>query len=164
MAVNQLLIPFLLTLFTLFFAHYVLRAGIEPARTLLLTGFSYLLQLSLLPKIGICGLDYIFTMIRYRILGTSRLVSTPSPNFFGAWLGITILKASPTLRSSTSWISPRALKFFKHRTKSCASTYSAIPAIQRTNLKKKAPLWCFFEQKTGFEPATSTLARSRSTS
>ena len=45
--------------------------------------------------------------------------------------------------------------------KSGVSTNSTIPAIT-----KKAPFEgaFFVERKTGFEPATSTLARSRSTS
>jgi hypothetical protein len=48
------------SLWTGFF--YVPQAGLEPALALRRTGFSYHLQLSLLPKKGICGLDFLFTI------------------------------------------------------------------------------------------------------
>lgn len=87
-------------------------------------GFSYLPRLSPPPG-GVWGLDYPFTMPRCRGLGAARLVSTPSRE--RAWLGITISQASPNLSSSTSRISPRALKSFK----SGASTNFATPAHRR---------------------------------
>ena len=55
----------------------------------------------------VCSLDYTLT-ISFD-LGPPCLVSTPSS--FEAWLGITILKASPNLRSSTKKVSFFALKF-----------------------------------------------------
>ena len=58
-----------------------------------------------------------------RSLGAARLVSTPSRH--RAWLGIAILQGSPNLSSSTSPVSPRALK---SSSKSGASTDSATPA------------------------------------
>ena|GEM_PF-3659066 len=48
--------------------------------------------------------------------------------------------------------------------KSCVSTSSTTPASGIASRQKKHRLRRCFERKTGFEPATSTLARSRSTS
>lgn len=53
--------------------------------------------------------------------------------------------------------------------KSCVSTSSTTPACAMNNvmgIKRKSTVSGAFdsERKTGFEPATSTLARSRSTS
>jgi len=59
---------------------------------------------------------------KLRGLGAARLVSTPSRNFFRAWLGIATkdFEVSPTLSSSASPVSRRALNLFK-------SSASAIP-------------------------------------
>ena len=57
---------------------------------------------------GVCGLDYPFTLARFA-LGAARLVSTPSR--YRAWLGIAMSQVSPTLSSSASRVSTRALKF-----------------------------------------------------
>ncbi len=61
---------------------------------------------------GVCGLDYPFAVPRVGGLGAARLVSTPSrdPEGSWAWLGIAISKVSPTLSSSASPVSRRALK------------------------------------------------------
>jgi hypothetical protein len=85
-------------------------------------GFSCRLRLSppgcsvlLKPPLPVCGLDYPFTLSRtIRGLGAARLVSTPSRLVSRqAWLGIATLKmVSPTLSSSASPVSRRALKFF----------------------------------------------------
>src|ERR1700722_20688126 len=65
-----------------------------------------------------------------RVLGAARLVSTPSRPFSGrAWLGIAMLQGSPTLSSSASPVSRRALKF---TLKSDASADSATPAQFQT--------------------------------
>jgi len=63
----------------------------------------------------VCGLDYPFTLSRtIRGLGAARLVSTPSRlSSRRAWLGVaTDEEVSPTLSSSASPVSRRALKFF----------------------------------------------------
>jgi len=56
----------------------VRTGGLEPPRAMP-DGFSYLLRFS--PPSGspdVCGLDYPFTVPRWRGLGAARLVSTPS--------------------------------------------------------------------------------------
>jgi hypothetical protein len=56
----------------------VRTGGLEPPRAKP-DGFSYLLRFS--PPLGcpsVCGLDYPFTVPRWRGLGAARLVSTPS--------------------------------------------------------------------------------------
>lgn len=64
-------------------------------------------------RMGVCGLDYPFTMPRDRGVGAARLVSTPSrqPVAWSAWLGIATLEVSPNLSSSASSVSGGALKF-----------------------------------------------------
>ncbi len=62
----------------------VRAAGLEPARGRPRRIF---LPLRLSPPpIGVCGLDYPFTLASCEALGAARLVSTPSR--FRAWLGI----------------------------------------------------------------------------
>src|SRR5438045_713803 len=72
----------------------VRAAGLEPARAKP-DGFSYQLRLS--PPSGepdVCGLDYPFTVPRYRRgVGAARLVSTPSRH--RAWLGIPRVRGFP---------------------------------------------------------------------
>lgn len=56
--------------------------------------------------IVVCGLDYTFAMFFTKF---RRSVSSLYTFHYLAWLGITILKASPTLRNSTQIISYLAL-------------------------------------------------------
>src|SRR4051812_18495036 len=71
-------------------------------------GFSYQLRLLTLRLQRICGLDFTFSVAF--ALGVFRQVSTPSFDVTKAWLGITILKVSPTLKDSTLSVSAEALK------------------------------------------------------
>ncbi len=84
------------------------RAGVEPAR-LSARDFhtTIVFTTSLLFVVWTIPSPYL------SILGARRLVSTPSLSLFanGAWLGISILKPSPNLTSSTPTVSSRALKF-----------------------------------------------------
>jgi hypothetical protein len=77
--------------------------------------------------IGVRGLDYPFTVRTQSGGGAARLVSTPSrPENRPSWLGSgSPLQGSPTLGSSASPVSRRALKFCL---KSVASANSATPA------------------------------------
>ena len=108
--------------------------GLEPSLSLRKNGFSYPPRLSppLQERQGLgSGLSLHRVRICLRGSGAARLVSTPFPAVSGrAWLGIAILQGSPTLSSSASPVSRRALKFAP---KSDASADFATPARFQVN-------------------------------
>ena len=104
----------------------VRAAGIEPARGYPQRIFLPATVFTAAPS-GVCGLDYTFTLApsRLRCCPSSLYTFPWAPTCPWAWLGIAILQGSPSLSSSASRVSLRALKSFK----SVASTDSATPAL-----------------------------------
>ena len=115
------------------------QTGIEPVRTLRPTGFSYHYSFHYCRPFGACvawsGL-YLHRIITD--LDAHRQVSTPSS--YEAWLGITILKASPNLMGSTLKVSYEALKFLL-----LSPARLPVPPpgqfIQRTKTKTAVKAW-----------------------
>lgn len=68
--------------------------------------------------LGVCGLDFTFTLINTLTLGARRQVSTPSPKYLGLGSVLALTspqKRSPNLTSSTPKISQRATLMLRPR-------------------------------------------------
>jgi hypothetical protein len=90
----------------------VRAAGIEPARGSPPYGFSYPYGFHRRSVRSVCGLDYPFTLARLRLRcrPSSLYTFRAARSRRKAWLGITTFEVSPNLSSSTSGVSPGALK------------------------------------------------------
>ena len=84
------------------------QTGIEPVLTLRRTGFSYHYSFHYQHKCCLWSGLYLHHIFRFRCFVSSLYTFLISK----AWLGITILQASPNLRNSTLKISLQALNFF----------------------------------------------------
>ena len=138
---------------------FVPQAGIEPARALRPTGFSYYYGFH--HPSPVCSLDYAFTVSFD--LGAPCLVSTRSLSGFARY---SHFKGFAEFTEFYIFNFSKCTQIlFNQRTmsKSCVSTSSTTKASSSDLKKIPVRRTGFLERKTGLEPATPTLARSCST-
>ncbi len=138
---------------------FVPQAGIEPARALRPTGFSYYYGFH--HPTSVCSLDYAFTLSFD--LGAPCLVSTRSLSGFARYSHLKGFAEFTEFYIFNFSKCTQILFIQRTMSKSCVSTSSTTKASVTDLKKNPKPKFGIFERKTRLELATPTLARSCST-